>query len=287
MTVTLPALSSSSEPSATLWIASTPRVGPSSPIGSLSRLFAGRLALPRVLHGAQPGRRFRMRTPAEEGPGRRRRLGESFRAAPKTRETRRGRAAQGSGRVWRTVENGNGERPEQRRPAPPGGHLQQAVGAGEPHESRLRATAPQRADRVHRIARPQRRLQGAGVQAPVPRGAARRGQTLLQRRHPATRLQRVLRRHQPPHPVELEFAQRPQADAPMSVMRRIERPAEQPDTRPPPEAREEPGEAGPANGAPASGGGRVIACCQHTVMAGGIAPQNRSYRRTQGQRRKG
>ena len=46
---------------------------------------------------------------------------------------------------------------------------------------------------------------------------------------PATGLQRVLRRHQPPHFVEIETLQRQAADMQVPAMRRVERPAEQPD----------------------------------------------------------
>ena len=42
-------------------------------------------------------------------------------------------------------------------------------------------------------------------------------------------LQRIARRHQPPHPIELQPLQREQADGAMRGMRRIERAAKQPD----------------------------------------------------------
>jgi hypothetical protein len=47
--------------------------------------------------------------------------------------------------------------------------------------------------------------------------------------HAAHRLQRVLRRDQPPDLVERELAQRELADVEVAAMRRVERPAEQAD----------------------------------------------------------
>src|SRR3546814_2566960 len=57
----------------------------------------------------------------------------------------------------------------------------------------------------------------------VPRRqAARRRHALGERRHPARRLQRILRRDQPPYPVESEAPQRFLGDLPVAVVGRIE-----------------------------------------------------------------
>src|SRR3546814_8798683 len=64
----------------------------------------------------------------------------------------------------------------------------------------------------------------------VPRRqAARRRHALGERRHPARRLQRILRRDQPPYPVESEAPQRFLGDLPVAVVGRIEGAAEQAD----------------------------------------------------------
>ena len=74
---------------------------------------------------------------------------------------------------------------------------------------------------------------GLDVADPDARDRRRRpappGQALVERRHAGSRLQRVLRRDQPPHFVEPETAQRQPADMQVPAMRRVERPAQQPD----------------------------------------------------------
>src|SRR4029077_577741 len=54
-------------------------------------------------------------------------------------------------------------------------------------------------------------------------------QALGEGRHPGNRLERVLRRDQPPHLVEVEMLQCLAADMQVAAMRRIERPAKQSD----------------------------------------------------------
>ncbi|GGF12295.1 hypothetical protein GCM10011611_17380 [Aliidongia dinghuensis] len=55
------------------------------------------------------------------------------------------------------------------------------------------------------------------------------GEPLVERRHALDRLQRILRRDEPPDLVELEMLQRQQADVAMAAVRRVEGAAQQPD----------------------------------------------------------
>src|SRR6185312_8977320 len=107
--------------------------------------------------------------------------------------------------------------------------LRQDIGADQQDETRARKYSLQCRYSVDRIARAEPRLDVEHADAAIAGKLARRGETLGQGCHAAHRLQRVLRRHQPPDLVEVEALQRLAADMEMAFMRRVEGPAEKAD----------------------------------------------------------
>jgi len=110
--------------------------------------------------------------------------------------------------------------------------LREIVGTHQPDEASPRKAAFQRAQRVGGVTRAQPRLDIGNPDALV--ADDRRGgcDAVGERRHAVDRLQRILRRDEPPDLVELEMAQRLAADVQVAAMGRVERAAEQADTSP-------------------------------------------------------
>ncbi len=105
--------------------------------------------------------------------------------------------------------------------------LDQIVRTHDPHEPRVREAAAERPQRVGGIARSQLRLDGRGAQPGMAARAFGAGQPLGQTRHAGDRLERVLRRDQPPHLVEVEQPEGELGEMAMARMGGIERAAEQ------------------------------------------------------------
>jgi len=145
------------------------------------------------------------------------------------RKTTRRLPCQRPERIGWPGENRNGDGTEQRLPGFPGRHLDQVVRADEPYEGQIRVMALQRADRVDRVARAETTLDIGNPNARMAGDHSRRGHPLLQPGHAFRRLERVLRRDEPPDLVQAEAAQRDNTDMPVPVMGGIEGSAEQPD----------------------------------------------------------
>ena len=110
--------------------------------------------------------------------------------------------------------------------------LRQIVGTHEPDEAGPREAALQLAKGVGGIMCAKLRFEVEHLDAPVV-GELRRGvETPLERGHAAHRFERVLRRDQPPHLVEVEPLQRLEADMAVAGMGRVEGAAEQADPLP-------------------------------------------------------
>ena len=107
--------------------------------------------------------------------------------------------------------------------------LREIVGAHEPHEARLRVTRLQCRERIGGEMRAKSGLEIKDPNAAIGADAPRAGDTCFQRRRALYRLQRILRRDQPPHLVEAEALQGFEADMAVARMRRVERAAEQAD----------------------------------------------------------
>src|ERR1700722_1705796 len=106
--------------------------------------------------------------------------------------------------------------------------LAKVVGAHDPDEMDARRSALEPAQRVKGEARAYLRLDVGDHNARPDVEPARRLDAGVERRQASQRFQRIGRRHQPPDAVEREPAQRKPGGERMSLMRRIERPAEEP-----------------------------------------------------------
>jgi len=140
------------------------------------------------------------------------------------RKPRQGAVAKGRAR-----EDGDRHAREDRAPAPPARKLDEVVGTHQPYEALPRIEPLQCRDRIGGVARAEGGFERGDANARMPAIGARLLQTVAQRRHAGDGLERVLRRDQPPHLVEIEALQGFEADMAMAFMRRIEGPAEQAD----------------------------------------------------------
>ena len=146
--------------------------------------------------------------------------------ADKTLErlARRGRLSIGP-----AVEYRNGKRSEDVLPAPPVLEIGEVVGTHDPDKAVARVAAAQLADGVGAVLAVKAPFEITHPDQRVAREAARRRQTLFERRHAARGLQRILRRHQPPNFIQAEAFEGLEADMEMAFMGRIERAAEKTD----------------------------------------------------------
>lgn len=113
-------------------------------------------------------------------------------------------------------------------------HLPEIVGAHQPDKAGRGKASPQHGDRIGRKARPEARLDVAHLDLAAACRGCGPGQTLAKGSHAARRLQRILRRDEPPDFVEIEALQRFAAEMEVAAMSRVEGAAEEPD--PPPVA---------------------------------------------------
>src|SRR5690348_6301318 len=120
------------------------------------------------------------------------------------------------------------------RPPLPTPNLVEVVGAHQPDEAGPREASLEGGNRVRRVARAEPRLDVGRLDARIAGGDDGGGEARLEGGHAACRLQRVLRRDEPPDLVEIETPQRFEAEMEVAAMRRVERPADQAD--PPPSA---------------------------------------------------
>jgi hypothetical protein len=107
--------------------------------------------------------------------------------------------------------------------------LRQIVGTHQPDKTRAREVSLQLRDGIHRIICAKPRFEIEHLDAGMPGEASRDVDTPLEGGHAARRLQRVLRRHQPPDRVEIEALQRFEADVTVAFMGGVEGAAEQAD----------------------------------------------------------
>ena len=105
----------------------------------------------------------------------------------------------------------------------------EVIGTHDPDEPDLRAARNQIAQGVVGEAGADGCLDAGHVDARMVRKRARRSDALRERTQSACVLERIARRYQPPHPVEVEARHCNQAGRAMGFMRWIERAAEQAD----------------------------------------------------------
>jgi hypothetical protein len=177
------------------------------------------------------GRRSVLRY-AQKSPGRRCNFGQHPRRSRRPscmREATRRPAGQRAMIVAGARQHCEGNSPRDLLPTAPARQLLENIGAHQPDEARARKPTQQAAQRLDRVARAEHRLDRAGHDASSIRNRARGCQTLMERRHPALRLQRIARRNQQPDLIEPQSSSREFDDMAMAFMRRIERTAEQAD----------------------------------------------------------
>src|SRR5579872_2167946 len=140
-----------------------------------------------------------------------------------------GQRGQSPSTIRRARKDRNGERRKNFAPAAPMTDLRQIVRAHQPDESGARKARLQGPQRVTREGRTEPAFDVQDTDARVADRGACVGQPPRRRRHVFGRLERILRRHQPPHLVEPEPPQRLKAQLYVAAMGRIERAAEQAD----------------------------------------------------------
>ena len=175
---------------------------------------------------------MRIELDRQENPYRGRDLAEAPRFPDNARpgKTLRCQLSQGFLTVGRAGKNRNGKPREDRLPIAPMPDLCEIVGAHQPDETEPRPATLKRRQRVGGEMRPESLLEIEHADAPIGRGQCLgAGETIGKLAHAGDRLQRILRRHQPPDLVEAEPLQRLAADMEMALMRRVERAAEQAD----------------------------------------------------------
>ena len=132
----------------------------------------------------------------------------------------------------RTVDDRDGKQVEDIAPLLPSIELNEIVGPHDPDEIDRREKAHDRLKRIGGEARPEAGLQSRHMDARVVLERYGGLHPLLQRGEFGLVLERIARRHQPPHGVEPEPPQGDEAGVAMALMRRIERAAEQSDAQP-------------------------------------------------------
>ncbi len=168
----------------------------------------------------RPGRRFRLRQPPC-----------GILRHPVARKALCRHAGERPLRIRRAVKHGNGHRPKNLCPALPARQLHQIVGAHQPDKPATRKAPDQPFKRVGGIIRAAEPVFDIGDADALVSGRdlPRLPQALGEWRHARDRFQRVLRRHHPPHFVEIEMLQCGEAEMQVAAMRRVERSAQQPD----------------------------------------------------------
>lgn len=126
---------------------------------------------------------------------------------------------------------------EQARPVSPRIDLGQIIGAHQPDKPRLGDPFLQGAYRIDRVTSAERGFDIGRQNGRMTRHRFGARQSVRRRRHARIRFQRILRRYQPPDPIQAKLGQSEQSDMTVAFVRRIERPAHQPDPRRPPARR--------------------------------------------------
>ncbi len=122
-------------------------------------------------------------------------------------------------------------------PTAPAWQLRQIVGADQPDEMHPREQTLQITHRIERESAAKISLDVGRHDAVSIGDGVGRGQPLLQRRHPGRLLQWIAGRYEQPDLIEPKAPKRDFSDMAMPAMRRVEAPAEQPDTQPTPVAK--------------------------------------------------
>src|ERR1700733_12937941 len=168
----------------------------------------------------------------EKNPRRRALLGEAcsliFREAV-ARKSLGGRRGEGAKALRRTIDHSDRYLGCYTPPVMPAVKLRKIVRSHDPDKVQARGTAAQISYCVGSIARSNDGFETAHVDAWVMRQLPRRFHALSEIVRRTVGLERIARRHQPPHPVKFQTLDREQADGAMCQMRRIERAAEKAD----------------------------------------------------------
>ena len=107
-------------------------------------------------------------------------------------------------------------------PVLPAMELREIVSAHDPDQAQTGGPAAQICNRVRCIAGSNDSFETADIDARIVRHLARGLDAFVEIMQAAIILQRIARRHQPPHPIEIQSLERKQADGAMRRMRRIE-----------------------------------------------------------------
>src|ERR1700684_318141 len=168
----------------------------------------------------------------EKNPRRRALLGKAcsliFREAV-ARKSLGGRRGEGTKALRRTVDHSDRYLGCYTPPVMPAVKLRKIVRSHDPDKVQTRSTAAQISYRVGSVARSNDGFETAHVDAWIMRHMPRRLHALGQTVRDPVGLERIARRHQPPHPVKFQTLDREQADGAMCQMRRIERAPEKAD----------------------------------------------------------
>lgn len=186
--------------------------------------------------GTDQGRRSRVGANGQENPRRRPSLGDAMRAPgvqTPAGETTGRQSGQCLPRIWAACENRNDNPVKYLRPPPPSRDLGQIIRPHQPDETNVGKPSLQLGQSIGGIRTAQMALDVGDANTWVARKPVGRRQPVGQGRHSLHRLQRILRRHQPPHLVHPEQFQGAQADVQVPGMGRVERAAEQPHGSPP------------------------------------------------------
>ena len=119
-------------------------------------------------------------------------------------------------------------------PTAPTRQLHQIIGADQPDKMHARKQTLQITHGIEREGAAEMPFDVGRHNAASIRDGACRGQSILQRRHPGTILQRIAGRDEQPDLIESQATQSDFSDVAMPAMRRVEASAEQAHTQPPP-----------------------------------------------------
>lgn len=181
---------------------------------------------------AQGGCRARVEPGRQKSPGRRPGVGQAAhipKPPPLSLEPLGRQLGQRPKTIGRAGENRNGGQPEHVFPTVPAADLSEVVGAHQPDEVGARKAPAQLAEGVGGEARAEPRLEIGDLDARMARQGPGALEAVAKRCHAFDRLQRILRRDQPPDLVEVETLQRLEADMVMAGMGGIEGAAQQAD----------------------------------------------------------
>ncbi len=154
------------------------------------------------------------------------------RRPPRGTERARGLARERRVVIPRSRQHRDRQRAGDVAPAAPARQVDQSVGAHQPDEAHAREPSAQGAERVAREAGPQHALDVGRDDAAAVGDGPGAGETVGQRRHAVGGLQGIAGRDQQPDLVEPQARARHARDLQMTLVRRVERPPQQPDPDP-------------------------------------------------------